>query len=463
MEKVNTINKIIVLVGQSATGKTTVEKALGEKGVHRAVSYSTRPMRSNEQNGVDYHFITNEEFDELFDNNKLYERAEYTVNGEVWKYGLGPESFKDGCLNVVTVNPYGLQQLAEVEELKSKLSVFYLHSPESLRIKRYLERETSKDKERNLKERLKVDYRDFVQLKGVEKSGLPYKKIYNFEDTTIEEIVDQILEEIKREHSKEKIVHKINELANKNPVIEDLTFDIIDGNHLDSIWYGGEVLSFKYRQYLISLNVRGDVWASLYNHKNEEIRKVIDKNNWGRFYEEFQDIIKSDSHLYEMCCEESQLKVELHNNNWIEYNIYSINEDQSLEFLENDLLEVSNVLEGIEYILENVENFINEYESKLPEPVVGMGCTVQLGTDRHAYTIIKKSASNKTIWIQRDKPIRLDENFQQGPQIYAYERDLNGKILRCSLRKNLPGYWTSGKVSFQVSLGIRDEFFDYTF
>ena len=45
-----------------------------------SVSYTTRPPRSNEVDGVDYHFIKKEQFEKLIKENKFYEYAKIFEN-----------------------------------------------------------------------------------------------------------------------------------------------------------------------------------------------------------------------------------------------------------------------------------------------------------------------------------------------------------------------------------------------
>ena len=45
-----------------------------------SVSHTTRPPRSNEVDGIDYHFVTNEEFEKLIKENKFYEYAQIFGN-----------------------------------------------------------------------------------------------------------------------------------------------------------------------------------------------------------------------------------------------------------------------------------------------------------------------------------------------------------------------------------------------
>lgn len=56
-------NHILCLIGPSGTGKSTVANALPFPQV---VSYRTRPPRAGEVDGVDGHFVTKEEFHQMY-------------------------------------------------------------------------------------------------------------------------------------------------------------------------------------------------------------------------------------------------------------------------------------------------------------------------------------------------------------------------------------------------------------
>ena len=68
----------LVLSGFSGTGKTTIRTLLMERipGAKFLLSVTTRPRRQEEIEGVDYHFITREEFDKLIEDNLLLEWVE---------------------------------------------------------------------------------------------------------------------------------------------------------------------------------------------------------------------------------------------------------------------------------------------------------------------------------------------------------------------------------------------------
>jgi hypothetical protein len=95
-------------------------------------------------------------------------------------------------------------------------------------------------------------------------------------------------------------------------------------------------------------------------------------------------------------------------------------------------------------------------------PEVGMGCTLCGWTDRHAATIVSISKSGKRIGVQGDKATRTDRNFMSENQSYTYERQPDSAISYFSLRKN--GMWKPVKSSYGcLVIGIRDEYYDYSF
>lgn len=67
---------MLVLVGKTCSGKSTVAKILEDKGYRRIVTYTTRPKRAGEIDGTDYHFITAEDFLKRRENGFFAETAE---------------------------------------------------------------------------------------------------------------------------------------------------------------------------------------------------------------------------------------------------------------------------------------------------------------------------------------------------------------------------------------------------
>ena len=73
---------MIILSSPSGVGKTTLTKKIQQKypNFKISVSHTTRIPRSNEVDGVDYHFVSKESFKKLIDQNKFYEYAKIFEN-----------------------------------------------------------------------------------------------------------------------------------------------------------------------------------------------------------------------------------------------------------------------------------------------------------------------------------------------------------------------------------------------
>ena len=76
---------VFVITGPSGVGKGTLIRGLLERvpGLELSVSATTRPPRPGERDGVDYHFLSDEEFDRRVANGEFVEHARYSGH----KYG----------------------------------------------------------------------------------------------------------------------------------------------------------------------------------------------------------------------------------------------------------------------------------------------------------------------------------------------------------------------------------------
>ena len=74
--------QLIVLSGPSGVGKSTViaELFAQRSNIYFSVSYTTRQPRVGEQDGVNYNFVSREEFERMIADDELLEFAEYVDN-----------------------------------------------------------------------------------------------------------------------------------------------------------------------------------------------------------------------------------------------------------------------------------------------------------------------------------------------------------------------------------------------
>ena len=73
-----TENRIVVIEGPSGAGKDTIIKTLMQRYPERfgkLVSVATRAMRPHESEGNPYHFVTNEEFDQMVASGDIFEHT----------------------------------------------------------------------------------------------------------------------------------------------------------------------------------------------------------------------------------------------------------------------------------------------------------------------------------------------------------------------------------------------------
>lgn len=176
---------IYALIGQSSSGKSTIEKRLGEMGYPRIISYTTRPPRKGEVDGVDYNFISEQEFHRLNSRNVFQETARYRD----WHYGLSLNglNYKDeDYIVVVTIHGYEELLKAVGEE---NITAIHIKVSERERVARQLKRGDDMDE---VMRRIKTDRVDFARVEEVcdyiidNEKGLDYSlvEVYNIIRTT---------------------------------------------------------------------------------------------------------------------------------------------------------------------------------------------------------------------------------------------------------------------------------------
>jgi guanylate kinase len=150
---------LYVLIGESGSGKTTVQSRMIEEGFKKVVTYTTRPKRPVEINHVDYHFVNEKEFKfELLDKKVLIEHAIYND----WHYGFTLEGINYHNEDyVIILTPQGYATLRKKIGEKDIMSI-YIRTSERERLIRLAKRGDNIDE---IMRRIIADRQDF---KGVE-------------------------------------------------------------------------------------------------------------------------------------------------------------------------------------------------------------------------------------------------------------------------------------------------------
>lgn len=139
---------MIVLTGPSATGKTdTALHLMKEHGLKKVVTCTTRSPRVGEKDGVDYHFLTVEQFKEGLAKGEFLEHAEY--NGNL--YGTRKKDIADDMVSCV--EPQGAHSYRKA--LGDTMFCCYLDASEETRYQRMVG--TRHDGEKAARERIERD------------------------------------------------------------------------------------------------------------------------------------------------------------------------------------------------------------------------------------------------------------------------------------------------------------------
>lgn len=124
---------MIVLSGPSASGKTEVAKTLAKKyGITKVITTTTRPIRINERNNVDYFFVDNKRFEEMISEDRFVEYAFYNGN----YYGSTKDQIETH--KCIVVEAKGLQAYLKLKD--KNIVTFLLKSYEKTRYNRMISR-----------------------------------------------------------------------------------------------------------------------------------------------------------------------------------------------------------------------------------------------------------------------------------------------------------------------------------
>lgn len=132
---------LFIYIGKSASGKDYLyHKFLkSHPDVKEVVSYTTRPVRPGEVDGVDYHFVSEKQFMEIVNSNRILEYRSYKteVNGiqAIWYYGSPRLTDVKDVDYAIVLEPDGAKKVIS-EYGAENCMVVYITAPDELRLKR---------------------------------------------------------------------------------------------------------------------------------------------------------------------------------------------------------------------------------------------------------------------------------------------------------------------------------------
>lgn len=152
-EKINKLDSImskpIIISGPSGSGKSTLIKKLFAEFPDKfgfSISHTTRQPRPGEMDGKDYHFTTIQKFQDLINNGKFLEWAQFSGNYYGTSVKAVEDIIKNGKICLLDIDMQGVKSIKQsnldakylflsppnVEELKKRLTGRGTESEESI-------------------------------------------------------------------------------------------------------------------------------------------------------------------------------------------------------------------------------------------------------------------------------------------------------------------------------------------
>lgn len=148
--------KIIALFGKAGSGKDSCQQQIMKvlpNEVHGIISETTRPKREGEQEGVAYHFVSEEQF-------KTQPHIE-TAEFRGWYYGTPYSSLDKNKINIGVFNIAGVKQILQNKDLE--VVPIFIDCSDKERLMRQLMREDHPDCQ-EICRRFSTDEQDFSDI-----------------------------------------------------------------------------------------------------------------------------------------------------------------------------------------------------------------------------------------------------------------------------------------------------------
>ena len=200
---------VVVLSSPSGAGKTTLVKKIAQENNFKiSISYTTRKSRTNEANGKDYFFISEEEFKSLIKNKEFLEYAKVFEN----YYGSSKsqvfENLNKGKNVIFDIDWQGTEQIKKLK-LNYKLVTFFILPPSKSELFNRLKNRDMKDKN-IVEERMKQFNEDIKQWENYDFVVIndDLEKCYN----EIIRFINEKIKNLESNYDKNNILNHIKKL-----------------------------------------------------------------------------------------------------------------------------------------------------------------------------------------------------------------------------------------------------------
>ena len=191
------MGKIFYIMGKSASGKDKIYSRLAankEIGLKKLILYTTRPIRTGEEDGKQYYFTDEKRLKEFRRKGNLIEARSYQTVQGIWTYFTAD----DGQIDLQNADYLGIGTLESYVKMKKyygekAMCPIYIQVEDGERLTRALKREKEQavPKYEEMCRRFLADQSDFAE-ENILKAGI-WKRFANVNlDVCTEEIVNYI-------------------------------------------------------------------------------------------------------------------------------------------------------------------------------------------------------------------------------------------------------------------------------
>lgn len=195
---------LVVVSAPSGCGKDTIIAEVLKKtdDAYLSVSMTTRPMRPGEEEGINYYFVTQPEFEEKIDQGEMLEYARYGSNYYGTPAGPVREMLEEGKTVILIIEVQGAGNVKRL--FPDACNIFII--PPSFQVLESRLRGRGTDDDKSIIKRLEIAKDEFARAPEFD---------YIVENDVLEEAVEDIITIIKAEKLKtNKMKNKLSEVIN---------------------------------------------------------------------------------------------------------------------------------------------------------------------------------------------------------------------------------------------------------
>ena len=201
---------MVILSSPSGAGKTTLVKLLsGSRNFYTSISHTTRKPRNNEEEGKDYYFVNNDQFQNLIKKNEFLEYA--NVFSHLYGTTKTPviKNLENSKNVVFDIDWQGTEQIKK-KNLEYKLLTFFVLPPSKKVLFNRLSNRDMKDK-LIVEERTKEFNKDILHWKSYDYVVIndDLQRCFN----AICELIDSFISESKNNYDRKSIEKHISKLT----------------------------------------------------------------------------------------------------------------------------------------------------------------------------------------------------------------------------------------------------------